>query len=82
MKKPNRDLLVLVKDEKLNEAAMEFELEQLNRILLALETVECLCIVHEVFDLNKYRILSAEKQIKEVLQKKELKAFVFISNKN
>lgn len=82
MKKPNRDLLVLVKDERLTEAAMEFELEQLNRILVALETVECLCVVHEVFDLNKYRILSREKQIRHTLQKKELKPFVFISNKN
>lgn len=82
MKKPNRDLLVLVKDERLNEAAMEFELEQLNQILLALETVECLCVVHEVFDLNKYKILAKEKQIRQVLQKKELRPFVFISNKN
>lgn len=82
MKKPNRDLLVLVKDERLNEAAMERELEQLNRILLALETVECLCVVHEVFDLNKYKILHSERHIRQVLQKKDLRAFVFLSNKN
>lgn len=82
MKRPNRDLLVLVKDEKLNEAAMEFELEQLNRILLALETVECLCRVHEVFDLNRYKLHTREHKIREVLQKKDLKAFVFLSNKN
>lgn len=82
MKKSNRDLLVLVKDERLNEAAMEFELEQLNKILVTLETVECLCVVHEVFDLNKYRVFSKEKHIREVLQKKDLKPFVFISNKN
>ncbi len=33
MKTPNRDLLVLVKDEFPNKLSMEYELEQLNEIL-------------------------------------------------
>lgn len=82
MKTPNRDLLVLVKDDHLNEEAIEFELEQLNQLLMVFETVENLCGAHEVFDLNRYRIVRRSQSIKEVISRKELKPFIFIFNKN
>ena len=40
MKTPNRDLLVLVKDEFDNEISMERELERLNRLLYQFETLD------------------------------------------
>ena len=40
MKTCNRDLLVLVKDEHMNEKSMERELEQLNDLLFHFETIE------------------------------------------
>ena len=82
MKTTNRDLLVLVKDERLNEEAIEFELEQLNRLLMVLETIDNLSLAHEVFDMNRYRVLNRQKAISEVISKKDLKPFVFIFNKN
>ena len=82
MKTPNRDLLVLVKDNHLNKDAIAFELEQLNQLLLIFETVDNLCIAHEIFDLNKYKIMHSYKVIKKIMSHKELKPFVFIFNKN
>jgi hypothetical protein len=82
MKTPNRDLLVLVKDDHLDKDAIEFELEQLNQLLFIFETVDNFCVAHEVFDLNKYKIIHNAKTIKQVMKHKELKPFIFISNKN
>jgi len=82
MKTSNRDLLVLVKDESMNEHFMEHELEQLNDLLFHFETIENFCICHELFDMNKYRIITKANKIQQIVREKELKAFVFISNKN
>ena len=82
MKTPNRDLLVLVKDDRLDKEAIEFELEQLNQLLFVFETVDNFCVAHEVFDLNKYRIIHNAKKIRQVMNQKDLKPFVFIFNKN
>jgi hypothetical protein len=82
MKTPNRDLLVLVKDNQLDKNAIEFELEQLNQLLYIFETVDNFCIAHEVFDLNRYKIVHNPKTIREVMNHKVLKPFVFICNKN
>jgi hypothetical protein len=82
MKTPNRDLLVLVKNDRLNEKAMELELEKLNQLLFNFETIDNLCIAHEVFDLNIYRIHNNLKLLKKVINKKRLKPFEFLSNKN
>lgn len=82
MKTPNRDLLVLVKDDHLNKDAIEFELEQLNQLLLQFETVENLCCAHEVIDMNKYKIFNHNKAIREIISQRVLKSFVFLCNKN
>ncbi|MBC8034818.1 MAG: hypothetical protein H7Y03_11775 [Chitinophagaceae bacterium] len=82
MKTPNRDLLVLLKDESRSELSMEFELEQLNEILFHVETLENFCIASEVFDLNKYIIIDNHKKLYKLLSKEELKPFQFIFNKN
>ena len=82
MKMPNRDLLVLVKDEFLRPGSMETELERINRLLMSFETVDNLCVAHEVFDLNCYKILRATHAIRSVVIHKELKPFVFLINKN
>jgi len=82
MKTPNRDLLVLVKDNHLDKDAIEFELEQLNQLLFVFETIDNLSAAHEVFDLNKYKVISSGKTVRQILKQKEVKPFVFISNKN
>lgn len=82
MKTPNRDLLVLVKDNHLNQDAIQFELDQLNQLLMVFETLDNLCLAHEVFDLKRYKIHTKLKPIKQVIAQKELKPFTFLINKN
>jgi hypothetical protein len=82
MKSSDRDLLVLVKDEYVNDQFMEDELEQLNNLLFHYETMENFCIAHEVFDVSKYRIVSKPRGIQKILKQKQAKSFQFISNKN
>jgi len=82
MKNSNRDLLVLVKDAFSNKEAIQHELNQLNRLLGKFETLESFCVAHEVFDMQKYRILSGKSQLQKIIEKEELKPFVFICNKN
>jgi F0F1-type ATP synthase alpha subunit len=82
MKASDRDLLVLVKGEYLNDQFMEEELEQLNNLLFHYETVENFCVAHEVFDVSKYKIVTKPKGIREILKQKQSKPFQFICNKN
>ena len=82
MKNSNRDLLVLVKDAFSNKEAIQHELNQLNRLLARFETLDSFCVAHEVFDIQKYRILSGKSQLQKIVEKEQLKPFVFICNKN
>jgi hypothetical protein len=82
MKASDRDLLVLVKGEFMNDQFMEEELEQLNNLLFHYETVENFCIAHEVYDVNKCKIVTAAKRIQKILKQKQVKPFQFICNKN
>ena len=82
MKTPNRDLLVLLKDEFRSDLSIEFELEQLNEILFNIETVENFCLASEVFDLNRYVIITSKNKLYKILSKNDLKPFQFIINKN
>jgi hypothetical protein len=82
MKTPDRDLLVLMKDEFATEQFMEQELEQLNSLLFHYETVDNFCIAHEVFDINKYKIIRKSKSIQRIARQQELRPFQFLCNKN
>jgi hypothetical protein len=82
MKTCNRDLLVLVKDEHMNEQLMEQELEQLNDLLFHFETIESFCIAHEIFDVNKHKTLCKKDSMQKIVRQKELRPFIFICNKN
>jgi hypothetical protein len=82
MKTPDRDLLVLMKDEFVTEQFMAYELEKLNDLLYRYETLENFCSAQEVFDINKYKILRGSRNIQRVARQQELKPFQFLCNKN
>ena len=82
MKTPNRDLLVLVKDEYHNEGMMQRELQELNRLLYHFETLDTIAIAHEVFDVNRGRVVAKYAGVKKILGNKVLKPFQFACNKN
>ena len=75
-------MLVLVKDEHMNEKSMERELEQLNNLLFHFETIETFCTAHEIFDINRHKTLHRLTSIQRIVRQKELKPFFFICNKN
>ena len=75
-------MLVLVKDEHMNEKSMEHELEQLNDLLFRFETIESFCMAHEIFDISRHKTLCKRDNIQRVIREKELRAFFFICNKN
>ena len=81
MDKFNRDLLVLFK-EKSNPQSIEQEVELLHELLFYAEKVENLVSVYEVVNVNKYKISSNKKIIRETLSNKILRPFVFLFNKN
>jgi len=82
MKTTNRDLLVLVKDETMNQHQIELELEKLNSLLFHLETIDSFCIAHEFFDIIKHKVIDNRKKIVQMIHQPELKPFQFIYNKN
>lgn len=82
MKTPDRDLLVLMKDEFVTEQFMAYELEKLNDLLYRYETLENFCVAHEVFDLNNYKILRGSRYIQRIVRQQEMKPFQFLCNKN
>jgi hypothetical protein len=82
MKPSNRDLLVLVKDDSMNQSQIELELEKLNSLLFQLETVDSFCTAHEIFDITKHKVVDNRKKIVRMIHQPELKPFQFICNKN
>jgi hypothetical protein len=46
------------------------------------ERWESFCAVHEIIDINRYKIIRKPWQIQQILQDKPVKPFVFLINKN
>jgi hypothetical protein len=82
MKTGNRDLLVLIKNDSVSEAAMEHEITLLNNLLYSVESIHSFCIANEVIDVNKYKIIKKPHLIQQAIRDKSHKPFVFICNKN
>lgn len=82
MKSPNRDMLVLLKEEQKGSNALELEMNRINKILISVETRDALCIAHEVIDINRCKKIKVAHEVNTILQDRFLKPFVFIINKN
>jgi len=80
MKTPNRDLLVLLKNEFATQRAIEQEVECINHILIQAESPQQFCVAHELVARN--RITSNPKKILQAVRFTELKPFRFLINKN
>ncbi len=82
MNSTNRDLLVLSKKASLDPAELEHEVEQLHEILFRAENIRNFCIVSELIDINRFKIITKPLKIERFLREHKLKPFQFISNKN
>ncbi len=78
----NRDLLVLTKKNAMNASELEHEIEFLNDLLYLVESCSTVCIVNEILDLNRYKIINKVPAVRFYLRESRLKPFVFICNKN
>lgn len=82
MKSSNRDFLVLVKDENIDDHLIKSQLESLNQLLYWYESdVNCLNS-YEVIDVDKHRIITNKNKIQKALNKPTDQPFVFLYNKN
>jgi hypothetical protein len=80
MKDPKRDLLVLLKQDFMDQRGIEKEVENLNDIIQDSESPHSFCLVHELVDRNF--ITSNVKRILQVSKLPTLKPFRFLINKN
>lgn len=79
MKRANRDLLVLVKDETMNEKAIEREISLLNELLYSVESHENVSRVCEVIDVNRHKIQRDKKCVLKVVKELSPNPFIFLN---
>ncbi len=82
MNRINRDLLVMFNQELMSPQAIENEVELLHELLFTVERLDNLVTVHEVIDLNKYRVIKREDAVRKIIRLQELKPFIFLNCKN
>jgi hypothetical protein len=82
MNRPTRDLMVLFKQELMSPQAIERQVEMLHDLLFTVENIENIITAHEIIDLNKFRLINKKKQLRNLLNSRNLKPFVFVNNKN
>lgn len=82
MKKPNRDLLVLLNQELMTPASMQHEIDFLNAMLFDAERLDNFVTAHELIDLNRYKIYKSDFEIKKFVRTKGEKPFQFLSPLN
>jgi hypothetical protein len=82
MRRLKRDLILLRKEDQLDELNIEREVECLNYLLQMVETISSLSRAHELIDMNRYKIYQDALTVSKALKQKEDKPFQFIINKN
>lgn len=82
MHNPNRDILVLLKQDLMSPQAMERQVSLLHDMLFAVEKLDNVVMAHELLDLNKYKVISKPFLIKNYLRSGKEKPFVFLNNLN
>ena len=78
MKKPNRDLLVMLNQELITPESMQHEINCLHDLLFDAERLDNFVKAHELIDLNRYKIYKSDFKIKKFLRTKGEKPFQFL----
>jgi hypothetical protein len=79
----SRDILLMFRQHGLSETEMQQKVEELNHLLFTAERLDNFIGAHEVFDINRYRIINNSTEIKKIIRRKRMNdAFIFFSNKN
>jgi hypothetical protein len=82
MNNSNRDLLVLFNHDLMTPRAIEQEVEMLHELLYEVECIDNVVAAHEVIDINRYKIVSGSRSLRQTFRQKELQPFTFLNCKN
>lgn len=82
MKDMNRDLWLLSKNDHMTQSELDREVNLLNTILYHTENWSNFCVVNEILDINRRKIIKKPHLMQGILQEREMKAFVFVNNLN
>lgn len=82
MDRPNRDLLVMFKQELYTPQALEQEVCFLHELLYSVERSIGVLQAHEIINVNKFKISSNTSELKKAIRSSQQKPFVFLNNKN
>ena len=80
MGKFSRDIILLMKDTRLLQQAIELEVTSLHEMIATVETVDAFCKAHELVARNK--ITSRKFKMLDAIKQKTLRPFYFLINKN
>lgn len=75
-------MLLLRKDEWVDERTIEKEVESIGRLLQTVETISSLSKAFELIDLNRFKIHHDERSISKAMRNGGLKPFEFLCNRN
>ncbi|ATL46662.1 hypothetical protein COR50_05400 [Chitinophaga caeni] len=82
MKPVERDLLILLHEDRYNEQQIQLEVKQISEMLTLVETMEFIASATELADCNKRRVTSKRNLLEKVFKRKAPKPFEFIVHKN
>ena len=82
MNAPNRDLLVMFRQELMSPQDMEQQVSLLHSLLFQVERLDNVVKAHEIIDLNRFRIISKLPHVKSFFRSQKEKPFVFLNNLN
>lgn len=75
-------MLVLLKQELMTPQAMEHQVDQLHELLYKVENLESLIPVHEIINLNNYKVSNSPLLLRSLFLKRKSTPFVFLNCKN
>lgn len=82
MKAPERDLMILFKQELMSPQSLEKEMTFLNLLLFNVEKLSYLSASFELIDIARGRIIRKPFAIKSYFKSRDSKPFVFPVNRN
>lgn len=82
MHKTNRDLLVMFNQERMSPQAIEQQVSLLHNLLFGVERIDNIILAHELIDLNRYKIIHNQVDIKAWIKKRKKPPFIFLNNLN
>lgn len=78
----NRDIILLSEKLAINHPQAVIEMRFLNDLLTQTEQISVIASAHEIFDLNRYKVINKRLLVQHALTEKKQKPFLFISCKN